>query len=150
MDLIAWSRNSQSISLLSYCILEELDSKTFQDAYPSFANDLFANAYLNVINPDDIDEDLLLDDIVSIIISKDAVMRSILAYFNIPPAAKKVKIPEMFILGSHLFSYGILFGVKELNLFVKRFLEFVWIILLEIRVNFGWIFVFHFRYLKIL
>ena len=92
----------------------------------------------------------MLDDIVSIIISRDTVMRSILAYCNVPPAAKKVKIPEMFILGSHLFSYGILFGVKELNLFVKRFLELVWIILLEIRVNFGWIFVFHFRYLKIL
>ena len=33
----------------------------------------------------DIDEDLLLDDIVSII-SRDAVIRSILAYSNVPPA----------------------------------------------------------------
>ena len=33
----------------------------------------------------DIDEDLLLDDIVSII-SRDAVMRSILAYSNVPLA----------------------------------------------------------------
>ena len=90
--------NSQSISLLSYGILEEFDTKTFENAYPSFTNDpFFAKAYLNevdnVINPDDIDEDLLLDDIVSIF-SRDAVMRSILAYCYIPPAAKKVKIPR--------------------------------------------------------
>ena len=90
--------NSQSISLLSYGILEEIDTKTFLDADPSFANnDSFAKAYLNevddMINSDDIDEDVLLDDIVSII-SRDAVMRSILAYSNVPPAAKKVKIPR--------------------------------------------------------
>ena len=49
MDLIARSRISQSISLLSYCILEELDSKTFEEAYPSFAHDPFAKAYLNEV-----------------------------------------------------------------------------------------------------
>ena len=75
--------------------------KTFEEAYPSFANDPFAKAYLNevddAINPDDdIDEDLLLDDIIIVnIISRDAVMRSILAYANnVPPASKKVKIPR--------------------------------------------------------
>ena len=60
-------------------------------------NDHFAQAYLNEvdvpINPDDIDEDLLLDDIVSII-SRDAVMRDIRAYANIPRASKKIKIPR--------------------------------------------------------
>ena len=45
--------NSQSIFLLSYGILEEFDSKTFEKTYPSFVN------Y--------VDEDLLLDDIVSTI-----------------------------------------------------------------------------------
>ena len=46
------------------------------------------------INPDDIDADLLLDDIV-IIISRDAVvMRSILAYANILRSSKKLKIPR--------------------------------------------------------
>ena len=78
--------NSQSISLLSYGILGEYDTKTFKELYPSLANDPYAQSYLNevdeAINPDDIDEDLLLlDDIVSII-SRDAVMRSILAYAN--------------------------------------------------------------------
>jgi hypothetical protein len=42
------------------------------------------------INDEGIDEDLLLDDIVSII-SRDAVMRSILVYANNP---KKLKIPR--------------------------------------------------------
>ena len=69
--------NSQSISLLSYGILEEYDTITFRELYPSFANDPYAQSYLNevddAINPDDIDEDLLLDDIVSII-SRDAVI----------------------------------------------------------------------------
>ena len=78
--------NSQSISLLSYGILEEYDTKTFKELYPSFA--MYAQSYLNEvddpINPDDIiDEDLLLDDMVSII-SRDAVIRSILAYANVP------------------------------------------------------------------
>ena len=90
--------NSQSISLLSYGILEEYDTKTFRELYPSFANDPYAQSYLNEvddpINPDDIDEDLLLDDIVSII-SRDAVMRSILAYANnVPRPPKKRKIPR--------------------------------------------------------
>jgi hypothetical protein len=48
--------NSQSIPFLSYGILEEFYSKTFEEAYPSFANDPFAKAYLNEvddeINPD--------------------------------------------------------------------------------------------------
>ncbi len=35
----------------------------------------------------------MLDDIVSII-SRDAVMRSILAYANVPRPPKKVKIPR--------------------------------------------------------
>ncbi len=104
--------------------------------YPSFANDPYAQSYLNdvddSINPeecnhqneggltrfrsadyfavsdgrlssqdpeelyrfaDDIDEDLLLDDIVSII-SRDAVMRSILSYANVPRPPKKLKIPR--------------------------------------------------------
>jgi hypothetical protein len=38
--------NSQSISILSCGILEEVDSKTYEDAYPSFANHPFAKAYL--------------------------------------------------------------------------------------------------------
>ena len=43
--------NSQSISLLSYGILEEIDTKTFLDADHSFANnDSFAKAYLNEAN----------------------------------------------------------------------------------------------------
>ena len=47
---------------------------------------------------DDIDEDLLLDDIVSII-SRDTVMRSILVYANnIPRASKKIKDSEKSIL----------------------------------------------------
>jgi len=90
-------RNSQSISLLSYGILEEFTSKSFEEAYPSFSNDSFAQAYLNevdiLINPDDIDEDVLLDEIVTII-SRDAVMRSILSFANIPRPSKKVKIPR--------------------------------------------------------
>ena len=49
--------NSQSISLLSYGILEEFSSKSFKEAYPSFSNDPLAQAYLNEvdipINPDD-------------------------------------------------------------------------------------------------
>ena len=50
--------NLQSISLLSYGVLEELTSnKAFQRAYPSFANDPFTQAYLNEVdipvNPDD-------------------------------------------------------------------------------------------------
>ena len=48
--------NSQSIPFPSYGILEEFYSKTFEEAYPSFANDPFAKAYLNEvddeINPD--------------------------------------------------------------------------------------------------
>ena len=48
--------NSQSIPFLSYGILEEFYSKTFEEAHPSFANDPFAKAYLNEvddeINPD--------------------------------------------------------------------------------------------------
>ena len=105
--------NSQSISLFSYSILEELDSKTFQDAYPSFANDPFAKAYLNVINPDDIDENLLLDDIVSIIISRDAVMRSILAYCNVPPAAKKLRFPRCLSLEVICSIMGFYLGSKN-------------------------------------
>ena len=89
--------NLQSFSLLSYGFLEEFDTKTLKELYPSFAYDMYAQSYLNEvddpINPDDIDEDLLLDDIVSII-SRDAVMRSILAYANIPRPTKKVKIPR--------------------------------------------------------
>ena len=89
--------NSQSISLLSYGILEEFTSKSFEEAYPSFSNDSFAQAYLNEvdipINSDDIDEDVLLDEIVTII-SRDAVMRSILSFANIPRPSKKVKIPR--------------------------------------------------------
>ena len=47
---------------------------------------------------DDIDEDLLLDDIVSII-SRDTVMRSILVCANnIPRASKKIKDSEKSIL----------------------------------------------------
>ncbi len=69
--------NSLSISLLSYGILEELDSKTFSELYPHLANDPVAQQYLNEaddeINPDDIDEDSLLDDIISII-NRDAVV----------------------------------------------------------------------------
>ena len=77
--------------------------KTFEEIYPSFANDTYyAQAYLNELddpfNPDDIDEDLLLDDI-DIIMSRDAVMRSILAYYaNIPrPPPKKLKFRELYI-----------------------------------------------------
>ena len=40
--------NFQSISLLSYGILEEFDTNTFLDAYPY---DSFAKAYLNEANP---------------------------------------------------------------------------------------------------
>ena len=90
--------NSQSICLLSYGILDEFDTKTFKQLYPSFANDTYAQTYLNQvddpINSDDIDEDLLLDDIVSII-SRDAVMRSILSYADIPRPVKKIKIPRV-------------------------------------------------------
>ena len=43
--------DSQSISLLSYGILEKFDTNTFLDAYPSFDNDSFAKAYLNEANP---------------------------------------------------------------------------------------------------
>ena len=42
--------NSQSISLLSYGILEEFTSKSFEEAYPSFSNDSFAQAYLNEVD----------------------------------------------------------------------------------------------------
>ena len=70
--------NSLSISLLSYGILEEFDSKTFSELYPHLANDPVAQQFLNqadneIINPDDIDENILLDDIISII-NRDAVM----------------------------------------------------------------------------
>jgi hypothetical protein len=45
-------------------ILEEFDTKTFEDAYPSFPNDPFAKAYLNevddVINPDDCTIDIVM------------------------------------------------------------------------------------------
>ena len=82
----------ESISLLSYGISEEFTIKAFQEAYPSFANDPFAQAYLNEvdipINPDDIDEDVLLDEIV-IIISRGAVMHSILSFADIPRPSKK-------------------------------------------------------------
>ena len=83
MPKILQMGNLQSISLLSYGILDEYDTKTFEELYPSsFANDTYAQSYLNEVDdpifPDDIDDDLLLDDIVSII------MQSILAYTNIP------------------------------------------------------------------
>ena len=42
--------NSQSISLLSYGILEEYDTKTFKELYPSFANDPYAQSYLNEVD----------------------------------------------------------------------------------------------------
>jgi hypothetical protein len=63
-------------------------------------NDMYAQSYLNEvddpINPDDIDEDLLLDDIVSIISRGDTFMRSILvAYANLPRPTKKIKIPRV-------------------------------------------------------
>ena len=45
------------------------------------------------INPDDINEDVLLEDIISLI-SRDAVMRSILAFANVPRSPKKIKIPR--------------------------------------------------------
>ena len=80
--------NSQSISLLSYGILEEYDTKTFRELYPSFANDPYAQSYLN-----EVDDPINPDDIVSII-SRDAVMRSILAYANVPRPPKKRKIPR--------------------------------------------------------
>ena len=40
----------QSISLLSYGILEEYDTKTFKELYPSFANDMYAQSYLNEVD----------------------------------------------------------------------------------------------------
>ena len=149
-------RNYQSISLLSYSILlDEFNAKTFEELYPSFAYDPFAQAYLNevndpIINPDNIiDDDVLLDDIVSIMSRDAAVMRSILAYANIPRPSKRLKFRETYILGRHLLSYGIQFWVNALNLFVKRSLESVWITLLVSRVNFfGWIFVFLFLFSK--
>ena len=59
---------------------------------------LYLNEVDVPINADDIDEDLLLDDIVSII-SRDTVMRSILVYANnIPRASKKNKDSEKSIL----------------------------------------------------
>ena len=42
--------NSQSISLLSYGILEEYDTKTFKELYPSLANDPYAQSYLNEVD----------------------------------------------------------------------------------------------------
>ena len=48
--------NSQYIFLLSYGILEEFDSKTFEKSYPSFVN------Y--------VDEDFLLDDIVTALLNQ--------------------------------------------------------------------------------
>jgi hypothetical protein len=70
---------------------------------------------MRAINPDDIDEDLLLDDIIVccylVVLFRDAVMRSIttIAYVNnAPPAAKKVKIPRDVYprkKSSSLFSY---------------------------------------------
>ena len=75
--VIKWGIRSLFLYSLSYGILDEFDTKTFKELYPSFANDMYAQSYLNdvddPINPDDFDEDLLLDDIVSII-SSDAVM----------------------------------------------------------------------------
>jgi hypothetical protein len=104
-----------------------------------------------VINPDDTEEDLLLDDIVSII-SIDAihrvVMQSLLAYSNAPPAAKKVPRNVYLRKSSSVQLWDSIWG-KELRLLVKRCLELVWIILLEIRVISAG-FVFHFRYLKTL
>ena len=89
--------NLQTISLLSYGILDEFDTKIFEELYPSFANDIYAQSYLNEvddpINPDDIYV-VLLDDIVSII-SRDADIRSILVYANIPRPLKKIKIPRV-------------------------------------------------------
>ena len=80
---------------LSYGILDEFDTKKL---YPTFAYDTDAQSYFNEvddpINPDDIDEDLLLDDIVSII-SRDADVRSILSYVNISRPVKKIKIPRV-------------------------------------------------------
>ena len=59
---------------------------------------LYLNEVDVPINADDIDEDLLLDDIVSII-SRDTVMRSILVYANnIRRASKKNKDSEKSIL----------------------------------------------------
>ena len=109
--------NSQSISLLSYRILEEFTSKSFEDAYPSFCNDPFAQAFINEvdipINPDDIDEEVLLDEIVSLI-SRDAVMRSILLFANIPRPSKKVRIPrEVYPRKTSVESYPLLNGQKE-------------------------------------
>ena len=74
-------RNSQSISLHSYGILDEYDdTKTFEELYPSFDNNPSAQAYFNgSFNSGDIDDDLLLDDTVSIM-SRDSVMRSIYSY----------------------------------------------------------------------
>ena len=46
--------NSQSVSLLSYGILEEFTSnKAFQEAYPSFANDPFSSilSFANIPRP---------------------------------------------------------------------------------------------------
>ena len=57
-------RNSLSICLLSFGILEELDSKTFSELYPHLANDPVAQQYLNqadneIINPDDTDDEII-------------------------------------------------------------------------------------------
>ena len=61
-------RNSQFISLHSYGILDEYDdAKTFEELYPSFDNNPSTQAYFNgSFNSGDIDDDSLLDDIVSI------------------------------------------------------------------------------------
>jgi hypothetical protein len=82
---------------------------------------MYAQSYLinevdDPFNPDDIDEDLLLDDIVSII-SRDAVIRSILAYANLPQPTKKIKIPRVVYPRK---SCGIQFGANLFYPFVKR------------------------------
>ena len=90
----------------------------------------------------------MLDEIVTVISRDDAVMRSILAYANIPRPSKKVKIPRQvyprktsFELWDSILGKRIKTVREEIaRIGVNHFPVII--------VNFGWIFVFLFLFLK--